>query len=455
MEDISQIDATAQSSKTHRTQCSIRMILGLTTVCGFGVAYWAMQRKHPTHAIAAYEQAPAYHGRTATIIDNKIEVRSVTRLQRDGTLTTESGDGQAIDTDVPYVKELTNATDWLDVVQVDLAPDEELIDLVEVRVFEHNSRELLFHTDPAYAWSIKKGNVIQIYGIGKPLPDEVDLWFRLYSYQPDEPVRMLSPASGESVSLDDVKLTIDEIQTGFTGWSSSLGLYPVEGKYHADCSMQVSWEVTKPDTEPITYQMVARGKDGRRVYSDYLYRFERNYHKRSIQFPMALEELDSIEIRQSRGRKRFFFDGLKLPKLTQPNAQLAPLPSFVIKPNGKAIHVSSQELAPLSVDIEVLDGMTASGTQGASHGSALIPYPDGPRELGESFSVVIKSKGFGSNGFVLDFRKRGNPIWISGRSMGAPSSSSASSSLEAILAKNYHVPIATVDEIRLTPIPPP
>ena len=60
---------------------------------------------------------------------------------------------------------------------------------------------MISEIDPAYGWRITDRNVVQLYGLGKPLPERLDVWLRLNSYGGDSPMVELPPTVGASCNL--------------------------------------------------------------------------------------------------------------------------------------------------------------------------------------------------------------------------------------------------------------
>ena len=127
----------------HRKQFSIRVLLGLACLAAIGVAYWkAVVWEPPTNQFGLYERAQAYHGWTATIGPNQIRIVSIARNDRDGSvLVATPDDGVLEEVVVPNRQTLIDCAPWLDVVQIELRPGDDLVEIVELRVFDHRTRQ--------------------------------------------------------------------------------------------------------------------------------------------------------------------------------------------------------------------------------------------------------------------------------------------------------------------------
>lgn len=215
-----------------RWQFSIRITLLAVTMCALAVAGWkAFLWQPPTHGIAIYEQAPAFYGRTAKIGPNQIRIESVARNDRDGGISVETGRGQPLDVPVVGDRRLVNCASWLDVAQIELQPGGDLLDIIEVRIFDHAQRALLSRLDPAYGWNVVAPNLLQVYGLNQSLPETLDIWLRVNSYSADDDVYQLAPTAGATVPellpLDvRVRLVDGDFGSGSTTGGTSMSLIP-------------------------------------------------------------------------------------------------------------------------------------------------------------------------------------------------------------------------------------
>src|SRR5688572_14110205 len=216
--------STKRPSLGRFTRFSVRFLFGLTALAAVLLGIWkAFLYEPPTHRIPGYEQAPSTRRLAAEIGPNKITIRSVARNDRDGNISIESGDGKPLPGPVPGTKLLTSCAKWLDVVQLELHPGPDRFEIIEARVFDHASRTLLSQVDPALGWQVLPPNLLQVYGLGKEVPQLVDVWLRVHSYRPEDRAFVLPPQAGSEVSLPGGTMTLREIQNGFAGWSSSSG----------------------------------------------------------------------------------------------------------------------------------------------------------------------------------------------------------------------------------------
>jgi hypothetical protein len=436
-----------QSPPSRRWQFSIRITLLAVTMCALAVAFWkAFVWQPPTHGIALYEKASAFYGRTAKIGPNQIRIESVARNDRDGAIRVESGRGQPLDVSVVGERMLVNCAPWLDVAQIELQPGGDLLDIIEVRIFDHSHRELLSRLDPAYGWNVVSPNVLQVYGLNQTLPERLDVWLRVNSYSADDDVYKLPPTAGATVDVNGTTLTLHQTQAGFRGWSSKDGFIPVQGGYHADSAYEIRWE---PSNDDRRYQIAAVTRDGEWTVDNHLYAFH-NQQNEVIMLPVALESVDHLEIRPFGGRHSFYFDGVRIPKATS-SSPFAASPTAIVQVGGVEIAKSVPEFLPLDVRVRLVDGKFGSGSTAGGTWRSLIPKPDGPTERGNAFSLIIDERGIGEISFQFRLRRQGS--WMAGLNSSRSAQSSGASGV--LIERNYQVPIEMVDQIEITVTPAP
>ncbi len=441
------------SSSSGRVQFSLRMVLLAVAVFAIGVAYWKTYIwEPPTHRIAAYEKAPMFYGRTARIGPNQIRIESVARNDRDGSIEVESGRGEPEDAVIPNRRALVDCAKWLDVAQIDLHPGGDLVEIIDVRIFDHAKRELLSTLNSAYSWNVVSPNVLQIYGVGERLPKQLDVWLRVHSYSADDATYQLAPSPLASVDVEGLKLTIHEIQAGYRGWSSQDGLFPVDGKHHADCALEIGWTGTN---EIGPYQIAAVTHDGEKVFDDRFITFNSGDPKDVFSFQLPLETISHFEIRRFGGMHRFFFDGVELPDLKWVDGVFANPPTAVVQVHGSEISTTLAEFEPLDLRLEMRDGNLSSGSVAGGNYLALIPRPDGPTELGSSFSLILRARGIGNLPFAFRFRQPGSLTWLSEAMVHSRGGHSTATAGRMLIERHYDSPIDSVDEVEISVTPAP
>ena len=389
-----------------------------------GIAVWKTYIwEPPTNLIAGYEKAPILYGTTATIGPNQIRILSVSRNDRDGSILIENGRGKKIEAKIPYRKELSNSGAWLDVVQIDLLPRADLVDITEIRIFEHATREMLRVNHPRCGYRLVEPNVIQLYGLGGELPGRIDLWLRLHSYDKSDPVYKLPPRKGASVELTSRSgastVAINDVQQGYRGWSSADGFFPVDGEHQSNCAFEIGWTGT---ADVLRYQVGAVTKDGRKLLDSRFLSYTSD-GKSPIEFYCRLDDIDHLEMRPFGGGHRFFFDGLQLPKTGANNtgATFADPPTAVVNVDQELENFTPiAAFAPLDIRIIALDGRWFTGSAAGQNYLQLIPHPNGPKDVGTSFTRVVESRGLADPPYALRMRSISTGAWVADTSVETP-----------------------------------
>ena len=447
---MGRMDLESQS-KRRRPQFSLKLVLLLVGV--FAIGGWVWQTyfaKHPTYSISAYEQARSYHGRTARIGPNQITLKSVARNDRDGTLLVESGRGEPVDAAIPGRQVMIDCADWLDVAQLELQPGTDAVEILEARIFDHQSRERLDQQDASYGWRVTSSNLVQLFGLGKQLPQQVDVWLCVYSDLPADPVEVLKPTIGQAVSVDGCEIKVADAQAGFVGWSSADGLVPLEGRHHADCALEF---VVRGGEATQHCRVVAVTHDGKRFngsnpLASGLHNGPRSARQMAY-FRTPLESVKYLEIRPTSPRHRFFFDGVQLPEPTSIAGFAAP-PKPVLKIQGTEISTNVSEFRPLKFDLKTVDGDCSMGSTGGPYHLQLLPYPDGPQDRGNCFSLILDVEGVCSRTVGFRFRTSGTPAWKPASQLQPMGGSSSFRGATWLSQSLFRVPLDTIDEIEFT-----
>lgn len=115
------------------------------------------------------------------------------------------------------------ATPWLDLANIRFGIDrpaacpELLYDVIEVRVFDHATGKTLRN------WELITPDTVQIRSVGTPLPDAVDLWFRMASHASETDRFELALSPGASLDLPGGTLTVREVHSGQPSYATKPG----------------------------------------------------------------------------------------------------------------------------------------------------------------------------------------------------------------------------------------
>lgn len=431
-------------------QFSIRRGLLLIAICALGIViYQNFIYEPPTHKIPLYEKARPHAGTSAKVGPNVVRIKSVVRNDRNGGVQCEDGRGHSIKAAYPHKQLLIDCAAWLDVAQFELEPGSDLFDVQQVRIFDHETREFLPDVSNRIGWRLMQPNVLQLYGLGEELPERIDLWFRARSYQTDDRVVKLAASQGATVQFDNTTLTVRDIQRGYRGWSSGVGFLPMEGEHFNNFGVEIQCETSPPTATKYQFGVVL--KDGRREIGDFFYRFDQTMVEN---FEYPLEDVDHFEIRPHRESPPFFFEGIQLPMVKSQGTKFRDPPTAPVSVSGKAIAERVLgEFAPLDIRLAIRDGIPFDGSSGGRRGNLQLKRnPRGPTDLGQAFTLVLRSFGMKDlNSMDIQYRLIDQPEWSSHSSSGM----GATSDTNAVQGSVFRIPLDQVDEIKLDLLPAP
>jgi len=208
-------------------------------------------------------------------------------------------------------------------------------DVIELRVFDHKSRKLITSLDGMGAsYYPSSPPVVQVRGLGKRLPDSVDVWFRASSHELGEPVVALKGEAGASATSDGRSVSVREAGTERSLMrrkrlpgrreSSTSGC-----RFRARPTARVRSSSTGRQRVAGRYQICAVGRDGRKVFANvpHFLNFQATPGTEAIHFQLAPGELSHFELRRLATGTRSIFDDVKLPNAsTRPFREAAGRP---------------------------------------------------------------------------------------------------------------------------------
>ncbi len=243
-----------------------------------------------------YEKGPGSKDLKIQVGPNVLGIRTVTRSAS----LSGAEDGKGNSVTIEGIDPMTQIPDWIDMAEIDLDVDPELLDVMEVRVFDHETKELIQSKGlrMGVGWEFDaKHSRARVWSLGAHLPDKIDLWLRANSYEEDEEIHALRPEDGATLSAGGMNITIDEIRQGRWNWSSPnfTNCTEVDGWISMHLTMKQNSALMS------NQQMCAVSVDGRRATTDdfhFLATFGgSNMH--IIYFPIDMSELSHFEMNLS------------------------------------------------------------------------------------------------------------------------------------------------------------
>lgn len=336
-----------------QNRISLRSMFAATAVIASLLGIWrAFYYQPPTHKYPAYENANPVARLIAHVGSNTVALASVSRNRFDGGIDRENGRGVRLARTVPNQAVLSSCSQWLDVAQIEFAIDPSLVEILEARVFDHRSRTLLTELDKSFGWQMVGPNLLQVYGLGKKLPERLDIWLRAHSYKSDDEVLILEPEKNAQAFFRDATFTLNSIVDRSANLFSTPP--PIEPFRYVD-SCQISLVSKRSDDPKETrYEIAAIADDGTRHVHDRHVDLEITGDGEALTFEFLLAgPVDRFQLRPYGGGHRFFFEAVELPKAG--NRPFAPAPTVRMPLQEGAVRQVLDEFAPLQISLAAAD----------------------------------------------------------------------------------------------------
>jgi beta-lactamase regulating signal transducer with metallopeptidase domain len=313
-----------------------------------------------------YENAKGSKNHKIKVGPTKFEAHTVVRWHRDGNPVIMNPTGDAL-VNVPFkVPDFSDETKWMDIAQVYLSPEQTAYDVIELRVFNHDTRKSLtsegyLGEETGVGYSIEN-SVVTIYSVGKLLPDSLDIWMRVL-HRGAKHYYILESRKQAAVDIDRNTLRILDIAKGQYDWENGK-----RTKHHAqydDIVTTVTVKFDKPGNKQ--YQICAIAKDGRRVVPDFPHFLRPSNGWTKLEFAVPMDEIKTFEITPFKGRDRFFFDDVKLPPR---NGHLDPMRSVRVNINGQPGKYKDNTNPLFDSSLHVLPNTVITGIEAGVLGTA-------------------------------------------------------------------------------------
>ena len=399
-------------SRRLRVQFSLKSLLALTTLVAVSVVAWQFVfYVHPAHRVSAYGMAPYTLGRSIRVGPNLVGMKRLTRNDRDGSLISTDGRETLIKNAAPQnAQELTSCAPWLDVVQLELDVPAEQLEVLEIRIFDHRTRTIISENEPRFGWRAVSRNTIQIYGIGEEIPEQLDIWLRLYSYSSSDSTVNLLPIAGAECELPNGSLNVYQVRDGSWGGSSPDYDYPLNKE---GCTFLLKGHGISGSNRT-NYHVCAVLSSGERLAQDRsIDFFEPVVDVDRLHFHCDRTEIERFEIRATDRPHSFFYEAVSLPKLSGKPFQKPPAATFQVQ--GQEIYHDFAELAPLKFSAETRCGDWGGKLYGGLTAAVLIP-PDEVKYVDKMHTLIYRATGFALTPAVSSFFAHTNqPVFSSGR----------------------------------------
>lgn len=394
-----------------------------------------------------YENAISNEEMRIKIGPNQIIIRSVVRNDRNGAIHYEDAAGRPYQKPLfPVNYEFVKQAKWLDLVNIYLNLEYTLYDIIELRVFDSETKQFLGEMPDRYwGYGANTPSVIQLYSCMNLFPSKIDLWLRVNSYNSNDPVYQLATDTGSSVRIQEGDLLLEQLLSGtrsYTLQGNRIRWEPQVVNSNTTCtavfSFQGNWTEGK-------YQLAAVDRTYQKYFPSQPHFVDFNTMGRTqiIQFNVPMGDLSHFEIRPFGGRHRFYFEGIQLPRNDLLPLQLPPVIPIPIF--GQETAYTSTELSPILVQVKALKGsrligVSSDGAQANAHVDTAAKDIDNNKT-----TIICQFRGLNSAHARFTYIDRaGNMIVHSKAERG-----NASGALETVIAEVVTIPLSEIHSIRI------
>ncbi|MCP4640912.1 MAG: M56 family metallopeptidase [bacterium] len=367
-----------------------------------------------------YETAPGTTGRSFTLEPTTFTLDAVARWHRDGSVRVEDGKGAPAEWGDP-LPDHSGLTPYMDVAEFRIGPDADVFDVTDVRVFDHATQVMLGFNDGRRVTFVIDGHVLRVRALNAPLPDELDVWFRVRHRPKGDPAWILQPQAGSQATVDGFTVRLRELAGGGQGYTmrSSPGKPSI-----------VVWNgfgdgpVTQAVIDLIDPRNVARGErfqlcvvdeSGRRLYSDF-FLSTRNGITHVPRFSLERTQIQQFEVRPLYEACRFYFEKVRLPQADPTPIEVLPALEFAI--DGKEGAWTSDLLGPEAIRVTVSRGRIAGGVSCPVNGAPYFTPPAKPNPTGTTVMIAVDEFDF-TDATMTPLSAAGDPLKSGSRSMSS------------------------------------
>ncbi len=424
---------------------------GVTVACIVPMARGAARPSLPS----LYEKARGAGDLKIGVQGETFKVNTVVRWGSDGAARYEDGRGNTPPVLGYPEPDYSSQARWMDIANVQLSPPDERYDLVELRVFDHATRELLQPDDGTAVGFDCSRSLVGLRSIGRRLPDSVDVWFRLVMRPAGGHVWSLPANPGATVALGSDTVTLHELHAG----RGSYGMTEIGGGPE-----DIAWTGFDEDEHFTTvvfgwrgrsvrarsgsnsrYQICAITTDGRRVVPDYPHFVAAGLGATQVyDLPVSPNELARIEFRPFTGREVFYFEDVRLPDVGDTPLEAPPACTFAV--GGRGGTLTSDDWAPVRVRLTMEKGRTAHGVSGGALGRVMRRQGP-PPDANSAATAVYEVNGLSVRGLEVEMLDADGDLLLR---EGNRSRGTAWGSSYTVGYNSLGVPLSQIATVRMT-----
>lgn len=289
----------------------------------------------------------------------EFEAHSVIRWQRNGNVVIKNPDGsekRVIGMETP---DYSSQAKWMDIAQVRLSPAPENYEVIELRVFDHAQRELLSEKDYLAVGYNRRDVSVNLYSIGQLLPKKIDVWMRVLHKPDTTKVWRIKPQANATTDIEGNTLKILDVKDG-GGYSYSGSSAGIKwGKHDSKTdglATTISLKFDLPDKDK--YQICAVSKDHKRYVPDSPHFVRGANGIQVLTFGFPKDQIAYFEVSPFISRDTFYFDGIKLPEVSD---KFEPIPEVTFQINGKEGKFTNIAFAPFELELQTFKRKRVTG----------------------------------------------------------------------------------------------
>ncbi len=264
--------------------------------------------------------------------------------------------------------------------------------ILQTRLFDHRTRALLTKYHAPTAFSYDGDGEIALKSFAWPLPELLDVWFWVTTFDSQEKVQNVPAQVGATAEFAHYKAELTHLHNGTRPSSSSGNTVTFGPPYKGgEDGLQAAFKITaKMKGSDNEYgRVIAVYKNGARVMND---RAVYPHNSAMVcRFPMTLADLDHFELCPVGREQWFFFEGVRLPAIA--DRDLAESWEVTIPTGGQTGTFAAPPTQPAHVTVSVL-----AGRNSMSYSNRSVPglgsythwrYGDQDRDL-ETYATVVR-----------------------------------------------------------------
>jgi beta-lactamase regulating signal transducer with metallopeptidase domain/Leucine-rich repeat (LRR) protein len=347
-----------------------------------------------------YEKATPSRDLKVRVGGETFAVDKVLRCGRDGEYGMEDGRGNVPEGAWSLIlRDYRDQASWLDPARVYISPRCERYHVIELRVFDHATREMLTFGDGIAVGYDMLGSVVRLRSVGGMLPDSVDIWLELVMRPEDGQVWRLDAEPGSQAALGSEVVVLRELREGAGSASMRAAApgEPAEIEWHGftdkGTRSTAVFDLRGPAAaEGRKYQVRAFVGGAPPVIPDYpLFLWRGAGATTVIVLDVPAARLEHFELWPFRGREQLYFDGVRLPRVG--GEPLQPPPRATVDVGGREGVFESllQDLLP--VQVTTLKGCAVGGVSARASGVHVTPVEAPVADTESAATVVCEVEG--------------------------------------------------------------